>query len=651
MKRGIESDVDLAYLSPYKYYDFSSLSDMSPEYVGKYVCIAGTVKKVTKKSGTGRSTITAKLETDNGILSVTYLGRVFMENILEGLMDKVVFVCGKLEYSNEYQMYSILNPIKTSPSYNAVSWYPVYPKYRGIGEDYLEEQTKSALAEVEMPETIPQAILDKTGLPKRRESIDALKRPSSQVQLKKAIQRQMFEDQLYFACSLERNNRGVSPGSPYNVKRRVAVNKVLESLPYNLTIDQAKCVEEMLQNMEQGRHVSALVQGDVGCGKSIVAFLLMIAMADSGWQAALMAPTVVLAEQHYRELSEYASLCGITVAFLGGKKTKKEERMIQEGIANGSIQLVVGTHALLSDKITFANLGLCVVDEEHRFGVKQRETLVEKARLGVHEVHFSATPIPRSMTKAIYGSYDVYEIKSMPSGRKAIQTAITRSDAATIKFVRKQIEEGSQAYVVCPLIDGGEDEKLRTVSEVAKLYEEQLGVRVGVVTGKTSKADLEETLAAFKRNEIKVLCATTVIEVGVNVPNATVIVIEDAWMFGLAQLHQLRGRVGRGQKQGYCVLKSDKDIERLNVLCSTTDGFEIAEEDAKLRGSGNILGAEQSGKNRYLEEAMEYPKMFALAKEYAKIMVDDGSDELLISEMEKRSDKIYIKPSKIKIYA
>ncbi len=649
-KRGIESDIDLAYLSPYKYYDFSTLEELSPENVGKYLCIAGSVTSVRKKSGAGRSSVTAKLDTDNGQLTVTYLGQAFMEALLEKLKGEVIFVCGKLEYSQDFKMYSMLNPIKTTPNHNILSWYPVYPKYKGIGEEFLQEQTEIALKGTELPETIPQSILTATGLPRRKESIDILKHPEEKRELRKAIQRQVFEDALYFACSLERSSRGISPGSPYNVKRRVAVNKVLSTLPYSLTEDQGKCVEEVLKKLEAGRHVSALVQGDVGCGKSIVAFLLMIAMADSGWQSALMAPTVVLAEQHYKELSEYAAICGFNVAFLGGKKTKKEEHIMQEGIADGSIQLVVGTHALLSDKVVFNNLGLCIVDEEHRFGVKQREKLVEKARLGVHDIHFSATPIPRSMTKAIYGNCDVYEIKSMPSGRKAIQTAVTGSDGATLRFVKKQLEEGSQAYVVCPLIDG-EDLRLRTVTEVAKLYEKELGTKVGIVTGKTSKKELEETLAAFKNNELKVLCATTVIEVGVNVPNATVIVIEDAWMFGLAQLHQLRGRVGRGSKQGYCILKSDKDVERLNVLCSTTDGFEIAEEDAKLRGAGNILGQEQSGKNRFLDVAMNYPVMFAKAKEYAKIMVDDGTDELLIKEMEKRSDKIFVKPEKIKIFA
>ena len=564
-------------------------------------------------------------------------------------------MCGKLEWNEDFKIYSMLNPMYTMPY---AEFKPgikrVYSKFKGVSDKMLNTTIMDTFRETNVIETIPAEVIEHYHLLRRSESLRKLHYPTDLPSVSKSIQRQLFEDILYFACSLEKNNRKISDGSQYNLRTMNLYHKLSESLPYNLTEDQKRVTEEILNDMKNGRRINALIQGDVGCGKSIVGFILMLAMAESTYQSVIMAPTLVLAEQHYTELKSYADRFGFNVAFIGGTQTAKEKRKLLSKIESGEIQLIVGTHAVLSDKVKFKNLALCVIDEEHRFGVGQRRTLAEKARSGVHTVSFSATPIPRTMMTSVFGKTKVYEIKSMPKGRSPIKTAICRTDKSAIEFLRKQIAEGSQGYVVCPLIDSDIDDcKLRTVKEVAKEYTDTLGVPVGIVTGKQTKKETQETLEAFKRGDLKVLVATTVVEVGVNVPNATVIIIEDAWMFGLAQLHQLRGRVGRGEKQGYCILVNSKpdENERLNIMTQTTDGFKIAEADCTIRGAGNLLGYEQNGNNRFLIESLQFPKMFSIAKDIAEKMVDDGSCDILINEMEARSEKIYVNYNKIKIFA
>lgn len=649
-KRGIENPIDLCFLFPYKYYYFPNEAQLLAENIGNYVCVRGTVYAVNKKNGKGISMIDVRIRDAAGqTLYVKFFHQGNRYAWLAGKMDEEVYVCGQLGSFHGY--FTMADPIIFSEDRNnALGFHPVYPKYRSISAEYLKQLTEQSLEETALPETIPQDLLKKTGLPGRKEAVLQLHHPSSPQELRKAIQRQVFEDLLYYAIGIERQNREISKGSAFNVKTRKLFYEVLKSLPYQLTEDQKNVTEALLHEMEDGKHVSALIQGDVGCGKSIVAFLLMIAVAGSGYQAAIMAPTQVLARQHYDELSRLATPLGLTVGFLGGGQTKKERTAVLKNIEDGSCSLIVGTQALIGN-IPFSSLGLAIVDEEHRFGVYQREALAKQAREGVHMISFSATPIPRTMAQAMYGDHtDIYEIKSMPPGRKPIHTVIDNSDRV-FDIARQMIGQGRQVYVVCPLIDDETgDSKLRSVDQVAKEYREKLQTEIGTLTGRQSKKETEEILNRFHNGDLKVLVATTVIEVGINVPNATLMIIEDAYMFGLAQLHQLRGRVGRGQYQGICVLRTDRDSDRLQVMCETTDGFKIAERDLMLRGQGNILGEEQSGKNRYMQECMDFPNMFRSAKVYAAKMVDSGDDESLVAEMEKRSEKIYLKMGKMKYF-
>ncbi len=654
-KRGIESELDLQNLCPYKFYDFSKTVPMSIAYAGDYVAVSGTLISAVKDQAPGkRSMIKIKImaRTDMGeeLLRVNIIGQLFMFDYYFGLTERVVYCLGKLEYDPRWG-YSMFNPMALSDNPAVLYWHKVYPKYSGIGEETLKKLILSALSQVE--ETLPDYVIKKLGVMKKKEALQSLNYAKDLKQIQRAIQRNVLEDQLYFACKLEREKRKLSPGTEYNLKSMVSVKKIVDSLPYELTKDQKGVIDALLKKMREGRRVTSLIQGDVGCGKSIVAFLLMLAMADSGYQSIMMAPTLILANQHYEELSSYAKKCGFQIAFIGGKQKVSEKRQILKDIKEGNVSLVVGTHAAISEKVEFKNLALAVIDEEHRFGVKQREALIGKSNGRGHIVYFSATPIPRTTAATLYGDADVFQIKTLPAGRKPIQTAICHTDQAIFKFAKPHLENGEQMYIVCPLVDSDEEDcKIyRNTKEVAKTYQSQLGVEVGIVTGKQSKKSVEETLERFKNGDLRILVATTVIEVGVNVPNATIIVVTDAWAFGLAQLHQLRGRVGRGKKQGYCVLQSDKESERLSVLCNTTDGFVVAEEDLRLRGAGNIIGEEQSGQNRFLTAAVSFPNMFQTVKRVASEMVDRGTDRPLIEKMEKRSEKIYVDFRKIKIFS
>ena len=312
--------------------------------------------------------------------------------------------------------------------------------------------------------------------------------------------------------------------------------------------------------------------------------------------------------------------------------------------------MVVGTHAAISESVKFQNLALILIDEEQKFGVRQRKLLREKASNGVHSVSFTATPIPRTNAMCLYGEMNVLSIKDKPASRKEVKTAISRREDVTMNFVKKKIAEGEQAYVICSLIDTENETPVKTVKEVSEMYENALGVPVGVVTGKQGKAETAEIIESFRKGDIKILVGTTVLEVGVSVPTANVIVIEDAWAFGLSQLHQLRGRVGRGDRQGYCILQTDRESEGLDVLARTTDGFEVAEADMLLRGKGNLLGEEQSGSNRYMDQITQFPVMYSHAVKAAERMVDSGEADVLIEETEKRNESIYFDFKKVKVF-
>ena len=655
-KAGYEDKIDLCYLVPYKYYNYETLTeDLSKTGDGDFICVQGKIENLKLEQSGYTSTVKCKLvltKPNKGLtVYINYFGSKQMVHILKPLVDKECecLVCGFVKYM--YDRYFISNPLIFDELAKVKSRMDMtYRKFKGISEEYLNRLIKEALSD-DIKETIPEDIRLAFKIPTRKESIKALHNPADKADIMKSVRYHMIEDMLYFACSLELERKDNITSTDLCIDgTEEIIERLRELLPYNLTKDQDNCIDNITAKMQKKMRTTSLVQGDVGCGKSIVAFLLMLAFAEHGYQSVLMAPTFVLASQHYEELKGYADKLGIKTAFLHGGLKTKELKEVTDQIKSGEVKLIVGTHKTAAKDISYNQLGLVIVDEEQRFGVKIRKAIQDKGHQKAHYISFSATPIPRSMAETIYGNMDCYEIKTLPSGRKPVNTVLTADDTVVFNYVKEELERNGQVYVVCPLIEGDDSTTKSTVKEIAKKYEDALKVPIGIVTGKQDSKDTKKTLTDFTNGDIKIIVATTVIEVGVNNPNANTIIIEDANMFGLSQLHQLRGRVGRGNKQGHCILHSSVDAERLDVLCQTNDGFIIAEKDLELRGAGNIFGLEQSGHNRYITTAIQYPKLYRSVQNAAKKMIREHTENVLISEMEKRSEKAYIRINKIKYY-
>ncbi len=618
-KKGFYTVEDVQRFLPRTYYDFSQIRKMDKSLNGEFCAICGSFEKWETKKTNNTLMLKAKVvEKDTGtMLHVMWIGNYYMKDIIASKIHKDVIVCGKLTYEDEFRSFHMLNPIIFSAAIEQnLKVYPVYTKMTGISEDWMQDKVDKALL-MPIAETKPQEVLSRYKLLSMKDTLNILHHPKSMEDVKNAQKRLVFDTLYDFAADIEERNNQVSKGSVYNIKSTEVVRQYKSLLPYELTKTQQKATDGMIALARDGRRINALVQGDVGSGKTVVAFTMMFAFAGSGYQSVLMAPTEILARQHFEELKKYADQLGFETVFLTGSLKQAEKKKILAKIKNGEVQLIVGTHSAASENVEYKDLALAVVDEEHRFGTGIEENLFAKSEKGMHTVTMSATPIPRTIADVIFsGRTLVYDLER-PSGRQEVQTAIFNNDMKIYEFLEKQVKEGRQAYVVCPLIDKSNLEARKNILSVAQVEDnykkrfEMAHIRVESVTGKTKKEDAEDILTRFKNGEIDILISTTVIEVGVNNPNVSTIIISNAEMFGVAQLHQLRGRVGRGKYKGYCILKSaDKENERLNLVCSTTNGFTLAEEDAKLRGPGDILGEKQSGKNREIELVLKYPNMY-----------------------------------------
>lgn len=639
-KRKMETVEDVCQLFPSKYYDFSFISPLNTNRLDKnHAFVCKLVSYELKKQSSiyiVRCTL-HDIYTQNE-LCVSWFGTTEMYNVLKKDYNPgdTCFIGGKLKASNKKNLFFMSNPIifKKYDGKSDCHIYTAYEKIRGISESNFERIINECLEHATIPDKVPRELLHKYNLIPKDEAIREMHKPSSVEQIKRAKYRLNMDDLLYFALQLEEKNRNLPAGSAYGIHSLAITTKIIENLPFQLTKDQKSAYEELVNRIRSGKRLNALIQGDVGCGKTILAFLLMFVMADNGFQSVLLAPTQVLASQHYNELKEMAAPYDIDVVYIANGLKKKEREAILKSIEDGSALMIVGTHSVLSKEVKFHDLGLSITDEEHRFGVLQREEITTKAKAGMHTVTMSATPIPRSLSDVLLSTTEVFNIQSMPNGRKPIQTAICASQNTIFQFIKKEIEKGHQAYVVCPLIEDkqGAMEGILSVEQTYAEYTDAFGKgAVAVLNGKMKEDETENVIQSFKNGEIKILVSTTVVEVGVNVPNATVIVINNAERFGLASLHQLRGRVGRGNSPGYCILNSvHKDNKRLIALCKYKNGFQIAEADYALRGSGNILGTEQSGSNYYVELSMRYPDLFSELQKYAKKYMDTGEAEMIV---------------------
>ena len=542
-----------------------------------------------------------QLADHTGRLNVTFFNNRYVTDQLQYGKEYIFY--GAI--SGDFSGYNMTNPVFETLDSAPVTTrrvLPIYPLTAGLNNASILRAVRQALAICDVPpEVIPEEVRRQYGILPAERAYYAIHEPSSMQEAELAKKRLVFEEFFVFSAGLAllRASRAGKRTAPYE---NVELKPFFAALPFELTGAQKRAIGEIQADVGRGTPMNRLVQGDVGSGKTMVAAAAAYLAANNHRQAALMAPTEILAEQHYQSLSKIFGVLGLRVGLLTGSMKEKEKRAMREAIAAGQIDLAVGTHALLTDATVFNDLGLVIADEQHRFGVAQRSKLSSKGS-DPHVLVMSATPIPRTLALIMYGDLDVSILDELPPGRQTVDTFLVgESYRVRINaFIRKQVSEGHQCFVVCPAVEENEELGIKSAEVWAETLQKTVfpDLRVLLLHGQMKGAEKEAVMAAFAVGQADVLVATTVIEVGVDVPNATLMVIEDADRFGLSQLHQLRGRVGRGSSKSYCILTSHnrntETLQRLKALCKTTDGFKIAEEDLKLRGPGDFFGARQSG--------------------------------------------------------
>lgn len=541
------------------------------------------------------------------------------------ILNKPLIVGGFIEYNEEYNSFSVLNP--SYVSLNTIGEYVIqYSQVKGLTGMRYKELVNNALNITKEEDFIPVNIKTKLDIDSLKVSFNKMHHPKNFYEAMSAKKRIDNERMIYFASKIKDNSFDHKAVSGIKMTDMTLMRKYVESLPYELTTDQKNAINSIYKLMNSGVSASTLLQGDVGTGKTAVAICLMLICVSSGYQAAIAVPYTTLAYQHMSEIKNIADNLGIEIAFLTsdikGKKRTEELTRIKDGTA----KIIVGTHSIFSKDVEYNNLGLVILDEEHKFGVMHKRSFEDKALPGFHQITMSATPIPRSIAKTLYDDDEsVITVTEYPSNRIPIQTATCKNDATIMSFIEKEVKNNHQAYIICPSIDKNENTKIVSIEEKEALYRQyfaEKGIRMEIITGKITASEKDRVMKEFSEGKIDVLMATTVIEVGINVPNATVIAILNADRFGYSTLHQLRGRVGRGSNKSYCILQSEESSEKLEFLCTTLSGFDIAEKDLEERGTGEIFGVEQSGNNIFIEtilkNAEKYKEIKALINNLSK---------------------------------
>ena len=626
---------DLIEYYPRDYEDRSKPKNLYECTDGEEVLIeamaAGRITEMHK----GRMTISRLIVKDQtGTCYITWFNQGYLRDKFQpGRMYRFF---GKI--SNKNGRLEMNSPVydEIDQSKNTGKIIPIYPLTYELKQNTLRKIIENGLAEVKgkLTETLPEYILKENNLWDINNTIERIHFPIEFSDFNKARERLVFEELLTTQLALlklKNNYEHETDGIQFS--KDVYMSDVINILPFKLTKAQLRVLEEIDRDMESNKPMNRLLQGDVGSGKTVVAMIAAYKAVKSGYQATIMAPTAILASQHLESFQGILEELGIKTELLISSVTKKKKSEILEKLQSGEIDILIGTHAILEENLVFKNLGLVVTDEQHRFGVKQRGTIASKGQ-NPDVIAMSATPIPRTLALILYGDLDISIIDELPPNRKKIETYAVRKnmEERVNNFIRKQITEGRQAYIVCPLVEENEDmEGLQSVIELAERYQKETfsEYKVAYLHGKMKPKEKDEIMERFKNGEIQILIATTVIEVGVNVPNSSIMVVENAERFGLAQLHQLRGRVGRGEYQSYCILKYEGNSEtikqRMKVMCDTNDGFIISEKDLELRGSGDFFGTEQHGLPEFkianlFEDIAVLKKVQRLA---LKIMEDD----------------------------
>ncbi|MBR7073760.1 MAG: ATP-dependent DNA helicase RecG [Oscillospiraceae bacterium] len=604
-KLGVFSLRDLVSFFPRKYEDRSETKPIALTCDGESVCVEAMVADTPRLTRVRRGLDLVKLRAvdDSGVLDITYFNMPYAkDNLHRG--ESYVFY-GKIEANGPRR--SMVNPVAEKAEGERKVTGRIVPVYRvaqGLSQRVMQQAVRQGLDAClsELPDVLPHSVRERNQLAQTAYAFENIHFPADFEALELARRRLIFEELFVLACALGRMRGERSRESGIRMEKS-DLDRFWSALPFAPTGAQRRAVDEALRDMDSGAVMNRLVQGDVGSGKTLVAAALIWHCAENGYMSAFMAPTEILADQHYHTLTELLSPLGLRVGKLTGAMTAKEKRIVREQLKAGQLDLVIGTHALFSADVEYEKLGLVVTDEQHRFGVGQRSALIGKGRKP-HVLVMSATPIPRTLALIIYGDLDVSIIDELPPGRQKVDTfAVDESYRARLNgFIRKLVGEGRQIFVVCPMVEENDElpQKLKSAEEHAQELQKVFpDLRVACVHGKMKPKDKEAVMASMVAGETDILVATTVIEVGVDVPNAALIVVENAERFGLSQLHQLRGRVGRGRHKSWCILVSDNDGEenraRLGIMTKTNDGFKISEEDLRLRGPGDFFGSRQHG--------------------------------------------------------
>lgn len=604
---GINTVYDLIYYFPRAYDDRTNIKKIGELKFNEYVVIKANVMSVVNLTvRSGKKVVKAMVTDGTGIMEILWFGMPYIKKSLR-IGEEYLFI-GQIKKAAVFQL---INPeYKLFSGQQKVSEseiLPIYSSNKNITQNSLRKLVEKFLVNFlnYFEENIPKGLIKEYKIMERKNAIKNIHYPVSMKEIEEAKRRFAIEELLILELGILKNRFIIENSNSKNYEvegKKEKVREFLSQLSFNLTNAQKKVIKEIYDEISNGKIVNRLIQGDVGSGKTVVAMVMLIYMAENGYQGALMAPTEILANQHYLGIKERLEKIGLRVELLTSSIKGKKKNEILDGIANGEVGIVIGTHSLIEDDVIFKKLGLIVIDEQHRFGVNQRNKLREKGFLG-NLLVMSATPIPRSLALSIYGDLDLSIIDELPPGRTPIKTKWIANDEDLEKmynFIYKKVNDGNQAYFVAPLIETSDKMALKSVDKVSEEIERKFSnKKIGIIYGKMKAKEKDEVMLKFKNKEYDILIATTVIEVGIDVPASTIMTIYNAERFGLSALHQLRGRVGRGSKQSYCFLISNSTTEnskqRLSIMEKTEDGFRIAEEDLKLRNSGEIFGLRQSG--------------------------------------------------------
>lgn len=642
---GITSLLDLLNFFPMRYLDRTSVASIRHlSGQGEEVTVVGKIKKIQQKGYGNKKRLEVILQDDTAALKgVWFKGAHYMKKQFS--KGETVAFFGKAKRYGQY--ISIAHP-----DYDKISdetdiedlkqIMPIYPSNKLLSKTYItskviHEWQKIILKHEKPLEFLPGKIREGHNLPERHKAYRMIHFPKSASEYKKAFERFKFEELFLFELSVAKTKHEIierNRGHLFENLGNYTQRFFKEHLPFELTSGQKSALSDIKKDVRSGKQMNRLIQGDVGSGKTVVAIGAMLMALDNGYQAAFMAPTEILAEQHFRTLSDFLEPLDINIRLLVGNQKESLRTDILTDIEGGGCNIVVGTHAVIQDEVSFNNLGLAVVDEQHRFGVKQRAEILTKGS-HPHVLVMSATPIPRSLAMTLYSDLDISIMKELPGGRKPVKTAVRpqKKHKDIYNFMEQQLEKGGQAYVVYPLVEESEKMDLKDATAgFGKLQKRFSNYQVGLLHGQMKSEEKDEVMQRFIKNEIQVLVSTTVIEVGVDVPNASIMIVEHAERFGLSQLHQLRGRIGRGKRQSYCILiygqKVSKEGQfRLRKMSQTNDGFEIAEADLQLRGPGDFLGTKQSGLPEFrVADIVEDQWILEQAKSEAWKLADDDPD-------------------------